>query len=94
MIATLLPQLIQRLPARARPVVITLLLGLAAGLAAVLFHLAIHLIYTQGLERLSHASPATFLLGSFLIDTATAGISGWLLTRYCADAAGSGIPQL
>lgn len=73
---------------------VTVILGLAAGLAAVLFHLAIHLIYHQGLERLTQASLPTFLIGSFLLVTVTSGISGWLLTRFYPDAAGSGIPQL
>ena len=86
--------MILRIPARARPVVVTVVLGLAAGLAAVLFHLAIHLIFHQGLERLAEASIPTFLIGSFLIVAATSAISGWLLTRFCPDAAGSGIPQL
>lgn len=86
--------LIQRLPARARPVVLTVVLGLAAGLAAVLFHLAIHLLYSQGLERLSHLPLHTFLLGSFLIVAVTSAVAGWLLTRFSPDAAGSGIPQL
>ena len=94
MIAEFIPRQIQRLPANVRPVVVTVILGLAAGLAAVLFHLTIHLIYQQGLERLTRASLPTFLLGSFLIVTITSAISGWLLTRFCPDAAGSGIPQL
>ena len=94
MIAEFIPRQIQRLPANVRPVVITVILGLAAGLAAVLFHLTIHLIYQQGLERLTQSSLATFLIGSFLIVTITSAISGWLLTRFCPDAAGSGIPQL
>lgn len=94
MIADFIPQFMQRIPARAKPVVVTLIMGLAAGLAAVLFHLAIHFIYTQGLERLAHQSMVTFLAGSFLIIMVTAGCSGWLLTRFCPDAAGSGIPQL
>jgi len=93
-LAELPANLLLRLPARVRPVVLTLILGLAAGLAAVLFHLTIHLIYSQGLERLSHQSLRNFLIGSFLIVAVTSGLSGWLLTRYCIDAAGSGIPQL
>jgi len=93
-ITSIVPQMILRIPARARPVVVTVVLGLAAGLAAVLFHLAIHLIFHQGLERLAEASIPTFLIGSFLIVAATSAISGWLLTRFCPDAAGSGIPQL
>lgn len=94
MIATLAPRFLQRLPAQVRPVIYTLILGLAAGLVAVLFQLAIHLIYTQGLVRVTHHRTATFLIGSFLIIMGTAGASGWLLTRFCPDAAGSGIPQL
>lgn len=94
MFADFAPQLIQRVPARARPVVVTIILGLAAGLAAVLFHLVIHFIYYNGLEALAHQSRTTFLVGSFLIVAASSGIAGWLLTRFCADAAGSGIPQL
>ncbi len=77
-----------------RPVVVTVILGLAAGLAAVLFHMAIHFIYQNGLEALTHRSRTTFLVGSFLIVAGTSAVSGWLLTRFCPDAAGSGIPQL
>jgi len=94
MIADFLPRQVQRIPANVRPVVVTVILGLAAGLAAVLFHLAIHLIYNQGLERLTHATLPVFLAGSFLIVACTSAIAGWLLTRFCSDAAGSGIPQL
>ena len=94
MFAALLSKLIQRIPARVRPVVVTVILGLAAGLAAVLFHLAIHFIYLHGLEALTHRSRTTFLVGSFLIVASTSAVSGWLLTRFCPEAAGSGIPQL
>lgn len=87
-------RLIQRLPARVRPVVVTVILGLAAGLAAVLFHLAIYFIYQHGLEALTHRSRPAFLTGSFLIVAGTAAVSGWLLTRFCPEAAGSGIPQV
>jgi CIC family chloride channel protein len=93
-LADLIPRSLQRLPARARPVVITACLGLVAGLAAVLFHLAIHVIYQRGIEALSHGTRSNFLLGSFAIVTGTSAIAGWLLTRFCPDAAGSGIPQL
>lgn len=87
-------QLIQRLPARVRPVVVTLVLGLAAGMSAVLFHLAIHLFYEHGLEALTYRSRATFLIGSFLLLAGTSAIVGWLLSRFCPEAAGSGIPQV
>jgi CIC family chloride channel protein len=86
--------LVQRLPARMRPVVVTVILGLAAGLAAVFFQITIRVMYEHGLEELTHRSLTTFLVGSFLIITGTSGISGWLLTRFCPEAAGSGIPQV
>lgn len=93
-IASLAPQLLQRLPARVRPVVVTVILGLAAGLAAVLFHLAIHFVYEHGIQTLTHQSTRTFLIGSFLIVAGTSALSGWLLTKFCPAAAGSGIPQV
>ena len=94
MLVDSLSRLTQRLPARARPVVVTTVLGLVAGLAAVLFQLAIRFVYAHGLEPLTHASRPTFLAGSFLIVAGTSAASGWLLTKFCPDAAGSGIPQL
>jgi CIC family chloride channel protein len=93
-LADIVPQLLQRLPARVRPVVVTLILGLAAGLAAVLFHLAIHFVYQNGIEALTHRSRGTFLVGSFILLAGTSAIAGWLLTRFCPEAAGSGIPQV
>lgn len=94
MFADKLPALFQRLPARLRPVVLTVGLGIAAGGAAVLFHLAIHFVYHHGLVALSHARLPVFLVGSFLLVAASSAVSGWLLTRFCPAAAGSGIPQL
>ncbi|MBI2515325.1 MAG: chloride channel protein [Opitutae bacterium] len=94
MLSDLAPQLIQRIPARVRPVVVTVILGLAAGFAAVLFQLSIHAVYRYGLEALTHASRLAFLLGSFFVVAATSAVSGWLLTRFSPEAAGSGIPQL
>jgi len=93
-LADLPANLMQRIPARVRPVVLIVILGLAAGLAAVLFHLAIHLVYHQGLERLTHLSTQNFLISSFFLMAGTSAISGWLLTKFCPEAAGSGIPQV
>jgi len=75
-------------------VVVTVILGLAAGLIAVAFHLAIHAIYEHGIVAASHGSRTHFLVTSFLIVATTSGIAGWLLTRFCREAAGSGIPQV
>ncbi len=94
MLALSASHLIQRLPTRARPVVVTMILGIVAGLVAVLFHLSIHWIYQHGLESLAQSSRLNFLLGSFALVAGTSATAGWLLTRFCPEAAGSGIPQL
>lgn len=94
MITDSLAQVIQRLPSRVRTVVVMVTLGLAAGLIAVLFSLAIHFVYDHGIEALAQRSRGEFLIGSFLIVALTSAFSGWLLTQFCPDAAGSGIPQL
>jgi CIC family chloride channel protein len=72
----------------------TCLYGLAAGLAAVAFQLAIKWVYNLTLLELSHRSLRTFLVGSFVVIIGTALVSGYLLTSFCPEAAGSGIPQL
>jgi CIC family chloride channel protein len=83
----------QKLPTRTRSIVATVLFGLGAGLIAVLFQKAINAIYRHGILALSHESTFDFLVGSFLLVAATSAFSGWLLTQFCGDAAGSGIPQ-
>lgn len=85
---------LQNLPPQARSIAATSIYGIAAGVIAVLFHLVIHAIYENGIVALSHKDPISFLLGSFLIVAVSSGIAGWLLTRFCREAAGSGIPQV
>ena len=83
-----------RLPVKTRGIVQTVCFGLAAGLVAVAFHLAIHTIFEHGIQRLTHQSTEVFLVGSFLIISGTSAIAGWLLSAFCPEAAGSGIPQV
>ncbi len=83
-----------RLPVKSRGIVQTVCFGLAAGGSAVAFHIAIHTIFTQGIERLTHESTEVFLIGSFIIIAVFSSISGWLLSAFCPEAAGSGIPQV
>ena len=85
---------LQRLPARGRTVLISCAYGLSAGAASVLFLLAINWLFQIGLVRLSHQSKVVFLFGSLAIMAGSALIVGWLLNRFCRDAAGSGIPQV
>jgi CIC family chloride channel protein len=47
-----------------------------------------------GLVRLSHQSMTTFLIGSFAVIVTSSLLVGWLLSSFCREAAGSGIPQL
>ncbi len=94
MLGRLLPFKVQRLPPRTRELVLTCIYGLAAGGAAVAFQLAITWVYSHTLLELSHHSLKTFLAGSFAVIMVTALISGYLLSSFCREAAGSGIPQL
>ena len=68
--------------------------GLAAGLVAVAFQLAIKGSHLGGLVRLSQHSHTFFLWSSLGLILGTSLISGWMLNSLCPDAAGSGIPQL
>lgn len=85
---------IRKLPPQARGIVTTSILGIAAGLVAVAFHLTIHEIFQHGIKALAQENTLHFLIGSFLIVVGTSAIAGWLLTAFCTDAAGSGIPQV
>jgi chloride channel protein, CIC family len=86
--------LLRRLPARWRSVLTTCLYGLAAGASAVAFQLGMNWLYQIGLVQLSHKSHTVFFVGSFFLVVGTSLIVGWLLSSFCREAAGSGIPQL
>jgi chloride channel protein, CIC family len=90
----LLARHFQRLPKQTRAIVATCLFGLVAGGAAVAFHYGIHALYHGTLVAFSRESTGAFLLKSFLTVIGSSLLVGWLLTRFCRAAAGSGIPQL
>ena len=85
---------LSRLRERPRTILKTCAYGFAAGLVAVTFQIAMNGCYRAGIVRLSHCPQTTFLWSSFAVIMGTSLISGWLLNSFCADAAGSGIPQL
>jgi len=91
---TKLVEWLSKLPERPRTILKTCAYGLAAGLVAVTFQLAMNKCYRAGIVRLSLDSPAAFLWGSLGLILGTSLVSGWLLNSFCPDAAGSGIPQL
>jgi chloride channel protein, CIC family len=84
----------QKLPGQSRPIVLTCVYGLGAGLAAVAFQLGMNMLYRVTIVRLSHASPNTFILGSLLVIVSTSLVVGYLLNSFSPAASGSGIPQL
>ncbi len=84
---------LQKLPRNTRNVLQTCLYGVAAGLAVVAFQLLITLLYNQTIVKLSAQSHLIFLGGSFGVMIGTSLIAGFLLSSFCPEAAGSGIPQ-
>jgi CIC family chloride channel protein len=83
-----------KLPKQPRTVLLTVIYALVAGGSAVVFQLLINVIYNSTFVRLSHLNLREFLVGSFIVITASSLIVGWLLSSFCRKAAGSGIPQL
>jgi CIC family chloride channel protein len=61
---------------------------------AVAFQQTLNFFYNHTFIPLSHQSHAIFLAGSFVLVVGTELVVGFLLARFCRDAAGSGIPQL
>ncbi|MGA3180816.1 MAG: chloride channel protein, partial [Verrucomicrobiota bacterium] len=85
---------LRKLPRQTRAIVQTSVYGLGGGTAAVAFLLGMNWFYRLGFVALSHRSMADFLIGSLAIIVVSSLLVGWLLTAFCPEAAGSGIPQL
>jgi CIC family chloride channel protein len=83
-----------RLPERSRQVALTAFCGLLAGLAAVAFQQSINGLTALGIETLARQHFVVFAAATFGLIVVTTLIAGWLLARFCPQAAGSGIPQL
>lgn len=89
-----LPVLLDKLPKRTRTLLRTCAFGLGAGVVTVAFQVLMKDLYQVTFVPLSHQSTARFLAGSLMVILASSLIVGWLLTSFCPEAAGSGIPQL
>ena len=89
-----LARYLRKLPKKTRSIVLTSLYGITAGIAAVAFHKSIQFVFGHTIEHFSTFSTRTFLIGSFCTIISSSLIVGLLLSNYCKDAAGSGIPQL
>lgn len=85
---------VRSLPPRSRDLLLTCAYGLVAGLVAVLFQLGTNRIYDLAFTQLSRQPFATFAIASFGVVMASSLGVGILLSVFCPEAAGSGIPQL
>lgn len=85
---------LQKLPKRTRSILATCVYGLAAGVATVAFQFTVNLLYRQTFARLAQEPANVFLPGSFAVIVGASLLTGYLLSSFCPDAAGSGIPQL
>jgi CIC family chloride channel protein len=83
-----------RVPERTRFVLAIALYGLTASLIAVAFQVAINRIYWASFVYPLAVAPRLFPWISLAVISVVSIFSGWLLTKFCPDAAGSGIPQL
>ncbi|XOV70406.1 MAG: chloride channel protein [Verrucomicrobiota bacterium] len=85
---------LRKLPKKTRSIVLTCIYGVTAGLAAVAFHKSIQFLFHFTIILVSGLSTKAFLIGSFCSIIGASLIVGFLLNRFCKEAAGSGIPQL
>jgi CIC family chloride channel protein len=77
-----------------RGLLATALVGIAAGLAAVVFQKGADWIMHNGLFRASTGSLWAFVVLALVLMTGGALIAGILMARFAPDAPGSGIPQV
>jgi CIC family chloride channel protein len=83
----------QRIHGQARPFLGTCLYGLVASFAAVAFEMAINWIYVRCYKIPAGGSLGHFAFISLVPIIVSSLLAGWLLTSFCPEAAGSGIPQ-
>jgi CIC family chloride channel protein len=93
-ISNRLARFAQKLPGQGRPIFLTCLYGLAAGLGAVAFQAGMNGLFRAGIGALSQRSHAVFVVGSLVVIVTTSLVVGFLLNSYSPEASGSGIPQL
>jgi CIC family chloride channel protein len=85
---------LQKLPDNVRQVIQTAVLGLAAGLSAVLFLFMTNTLFDLTFVRFATRSKPFFALASLATILSTSLLVGFLLNKLSPDAAGSGIPEV
>ncbi len=86
--------ILQRIPENARPIIVTLVLSLAAALSAVIFMFTVKKIFALTYLKFAEESKMYFIIASFILISVTSLIVGFLLFVLSPEAAGSGIPQV
>lgn len=79
---------------RTREMFVSMVLAFAAALSVVAFMWAAGYLFNLIYGRAAEVGIGRFALFSFLGITAAALVSGWLMYRFCPNAAGSGIPEI
>lgn len=87
-------QYLRKLPQRTRAILATCLYGLAAGGVAVAFQKGINWLFNATYGHFANESTGMFLAGTFAVIVGSSLAVGFLLSNFCREAAGSGIPQL
>ena len=75
-------------------IALTLIVGVACGLAAVAFHLAIRAAESLLIERAMHAPGSRWMVWTVVSPTVGGLLAGAALTWLVPGARGSGIPQV
>ncbi|MBN2265859.1 MAG: chloride channel protein [Candidatus Aminicenantes bacterium] len=85
---------LQKLPDNVSQVIQTAVLGLSAGLSAVLFLFMTNTLFDLTYVRFAARSKTFFALASLATIVSTSLLVGFLLNKLSPDAAGSGIPEV
>ena len=83
----------QKIQGKARPLIALSIFGLVASLASVGFQLSINWVFKVCYQNQTGSGFLHFAAVSLAVIVVTSLIAGWLLSSYCPEAAGSGIPQ-
>lgn len=79
---------------RAREIGLTVICGVAGCFAALAFDDVIHFLQRTIWLPLERGGPWMFVLGGFGVLLSVGLVTGWMLSKWAPEAAGSGIPQL
>lgn len=85
---------LNRFPEKSRDFTYAVIWGIVAGLGAVCFQLSVNMLFNKTIKTFSTHSFQCFMVESLATVVLTSMAAGFLMNRFCRDAAGSGVPQL